>query len=149
MKERTVVLIGHRHCPALNPKFLSFSLELLIRFGYTQFLCGGMGEFDSLCAKLIHHLRQTSYPHVHTCFVPHKPSAHPPDISLFNRIIAPLDLDHLSNSQKITQRNRFMVDLADFALCYVIRDQGGAATTLRYACQEPIPVANLGTYKIK
>ena len=36
----------------------------------------------------------------------------------------------------ITHRNRWMVDVADVVVAYVLHDWGGAATTLRYANQK-------------
>ncbi len=148
MQEHSVIIIGHRQCPDLDHNFLAYLLEVLVRFGYSQFLCGGMGEFDYLCAKFIHRLKP-SYPQIKSYFVPHKPSAYVRDISLFTHTITPLELDAYSGSQRIIERNRFMVDLADLALCYVIREQGGAARTMHYAREEKKKIVNIGTYTIE
>ena len=51
MKACTATFIGHRTCPELDRGLLHKTIETLIQFGIRKFLCGGLGEFDNLCAK--------------------------------------------------------------------------------------------------
>ena len=41
------------------------------------------------------------------------------------------------------QRNRYLVDHSSRLVCYLIRDTGGTAYTVRYALQQGVPVENL------
>ena len=51
MKNKTVVIIGHSVIDNLSENDVSEQLEQLINNGYLYFLCGGMGQFDMLCAR--------------------------------------------------------------------------------------------------
>ena len=50
MREKTCVFIGHRECYGVSLEQIEKELEHLIDRGITDFLCGGMGRFDWMCA---------------------------------------------------------------------------------------------------
>ena len=53
-RETTATFIGHRDCMALEPKTVQAAVRRLASVGVTDFLCGGMGGFDWLCARTVH-----------------------------------------------------------------------------------------------
>lgn len=55
--------------------------------------------------------------------------------SLYDSTVYP-PLEAVPRRFAITHRNRWMVDVADVVVAYVLHDWGGAATTLRYANQK-------------
>lgn len=61
MREHTCTFIGHRECFGLKAEQVRTALESLISQGVTEFLCGGMGEFDWLCARQVYLLKK-EYP---------------------------------------------------------------------------------------
>lgn len=54
------------------------------------------------------------------------------DISGYDDTVYP-PLETVPRRYAISHRNRWMVEVADVVVAYVIHDWGGAATTLRYA----------------
>ena len=115
-------------------------LELLIE-GHQEicFYCGGMGEFDILCAHETKRLK-IKYPSknivlflvspymttkINTC------GKYLND--LYDEIIIPDELTHTHYKQAIQARNRWMVDHAQYLICHTIRQSGGAWETISYA----------------
>ena len=60
-KETTATFIGHKQCFGVRVEAVRKQIVKLIEFGVTDFLNGGMGEFDWMCAKLVSDLKM-SYP---------------------------------------------------------------------------------------
>lgn len=67
-KSTTAMFIGHRECFGLDEKRVQAAIERLIRLGVDTFLCGGMGAFDWLCARLVYQAKQR-YPAVRCILV--------------------------------------------------------------------------------
>lgn len=53
MREKTCVFIGHGECYGVSLQQIEKELERLINWGITDFLCGGMGRFDWMCARAV------------------------------------------------------------------------------------------------
>lgn len=144
MKACTATFIGHRTCPELDLGLLHKTIETLIQFGIRKFLCGGLGEFDNLCAQTVRDLR-AKYPQIRSHLIAYDRSQKVPDYTLFDTITFPTFLAPLYKTTSIVPRNRFLVDHAAVAVCYVVRNQGGAAKTFRYAQEHPIRLINLAS----
>lgn len=52
MQTHTCCFIGHSECYGLSEEWVRDAIEDLINQGVTGFLCGGMGNFDWMCARL-------------------------------------------------------------------------------------------------
>ncbi len=128
----TVVFIGHSSCPELNISQVKASIHRLAENGADRFLCGGMGEFDHICASAAHELK-SEYNNIHCNIVLPNPRRRIDDPEYFDEIIYPDGWEDWHFKAAITKRNRWMVENADTALCYVVRESGGAAKTLAYA----------------
>ncbi len=139
----TATFIGHANYVGADYTNLKAQLEYLVEAGVTDFLCGGMGGFDNACAALVRKMKKT-YPQIQLYRV--VPSL------LFDKrremdydgIIVPCNIEKCHYKRAITFRNRYMIDHADFALCYVRREHGGAYQSYRYAKKKNISIIYIG-----
>ena len=122
---------------------LSYEIEKLIADGYSQFLCGGMGDFDWLCASCVHELKQ-KYPHIKNDLVIPCLSFAIRDTSCFDEIIYPEGMEKYHYKAAIPKRNRYLIEHSDAAICYVNHDWGGAAKTYAMALKKKLHIVNLG-----
>lgn len=112
------------------------------------FYCGGMGEFDMLCAREARRLKQSHPEHnlliwlILPYMMQRFNSAGKVPFELYDEIIIPGDADILHYKQAITQRNRWMVDRSQYLIAHVVR-RGGAWNTMRYAEKKDLIVYNL------
>ena len=129
--------IGHRGTPeAIYPRLLQ-AVKELIKNGATEFIVGGYGNFDRLCATAIRELK-TRYPVTLTFLTPYhnRPAPCGFDESWypFEKAIPP----HAA----IVRANRAAVDLCDTVLAYA-RYHSNALSVIRYAETKGKPVLNL------
>ena len=142
MKEKTVVIIGHRDIFNLSESVVSEQIEMLICQGYSYFLCGGMGEFDVLCARCLYKLKK-KYPYVNCFLVIPYFSATNKNYDYFDEIIYPDGFEKYHYKSAIIQRNRYMVNKSSLAFCYVSFDYGGAVKTYEYAKKQGLKIVNV------
>ena len=125
---------GHRQ--VFEPKIeerVKETLESLIGRGHRLvFLCGGMGQFDALCAGAVRWLKK-KHPEkdIQLCLV----------IPYF--FLMPDGVEYAHYKAAIPKQNRWMVDQADCLISYIIRQYGGAYQTCRYAMKKSIPIINV------
>ena len=142
MKNNTAIFIGHRDCFGLDVERLKSTVESLIAKGITEFISGGMGEFDRISARVVFDLKQ-KYPHIkNNLMIPYF------DFKIFNKelfdeIILPEGIEFLPAKLKIVYRNHEMVDNSQYAVCFVNHQTGGAASTYRYAVRNDLEIINL------
>lgn len=105
----------------------------LIQQGATTFYLGGYGAFDSLAASVLRELKK-GYPQIELILVLAYLNAERNTSGYDSTVYPPLEA--VPRRFAITHRNRWMVDVADVVVAYVLHDWGGAATTLRYANQK-------------
>ena len=104
----------------------------LIQQGATTFYLGGYGAFDSLVASVLRELKK-DYPQIELILVLAYLNTERNTSGYDSTVYPPLEA--VPRRFAITHRNRWMVDVADVVVAYVLHDWGGAATTLRYANQ--------------
>ena len=114
-------------------KWLFNVTKKLIQQGATTFYLGGYGAFDSLAASVLRELKK-GYPQIELILVLAYLNAERNTSGYDSTVYPPLEA--VPRRFAITHRNRWMVDVADVVVAYVLHDWGGAATTLRYANQE-------------
>ena len=123
-KEATATFIGHKECYGVQAEDVRREVEKLIASGVTDFLNGGMGEFDWMCARVVFdNIAEPKY---------------------FDDIIYPEGFEKYHFKAAIPARNRYLVDNAAYALCYVTHGWGGAAQTLKRAQKKGLTIINLG-----
>lgn len=130
---KTCVLIGHREIEESDglKETLKKQLDELIHQGVGVFLNGGMGQFDRLCARAVYELKQEQ-PFIQQYLVIPYLTFHTSSPYLFDEIIYP-PLENVYFKRAIVERNRYMVDHATYALCYIRHTWGGAYQTYSYA----------------
>lgn len=113
-------------------------LEHLVNIGADTFYCGGYGNFDKLCAKLIKELK-VKYPHIKSYLITPYIDERTQnklkkirEIRLYDDIIYP-SLENVPPRFAISKRNEWVINNSDVVIAYVIRSWGGVSKTLRYA----------------
>ena len=141
----TAVFIGHNECYGVSAQQVEQAIIALINKGVTVFMSGGQGGFDRLCAGCVHRLKK-QYPHIVNCLVIPYLTFTVFDKDIFDDVIYPEGFEKYHFKAAIPARNKYMVDNAAFAICYVTHGWGGAAKTYERALKKKLNVLNLGTY---
>lgn len=138
----TATFIGHSDCNGVNDDELRQEIIHLIEKGVTEFLNGGMGGFDWKCARMVAQLKKR-YPYIKSYLVIPYLSFRILDRSLFDSIIYPDGFEKYHFKAAIPARNRYLVEHASYAICYVTHGWGGAAQTYARAVKNGLAVINL------
>lgn len=89
------------------------------------------------------------YPHISNYLVIPYLSFNVYNSELFDSIIYPDDFEKYHFKAAIPARNKFMVDNASYAICYVNHGWGGAAKTYERAKKKGLNIINFGNYDLK
>lgn len=142
MKSNTATFIGHRNCYGLDVDKLKIEIESLIKRGVTEFLSGGMGEFDRISARIVYDLKK-KYPYIKNNLVIPYLNFKVFNEDLFDELILPEAIELMPPKLTIFFRNHDMVDNSQYAICFVKHNTGGAASTYKYALRKDLEVINL------
>ena len=145
---KTCVFIGHRTVPqALREDVRAELRRMISRDDVREFFCGGMGEFDRLCACAVREIKG-EYPDIRLMLVVPSMSVSVMKMGArekyYDEIIVPQESDQAHYKRAITLRNRWMVDNSDIALVYLRREYGGAYDAARYAAKKRKPMRFIG-----
>ncbi len=143
-KERTAVFIGHSDCPLSVGDIIPF-IEQEIMNGVDTFLNGGQGAFDRTCAQAVHSL-QKDYPKLKSILVIPYHNFRIFDETLFDEIITPDTSNSVSYTgykTAIPKRNRYLINNASTAICYVFHISGGAYSTYQFAQKKKLRIINI------
>ena len=143
-KETTATFIGHKECYGLDEGKLLSAIVGLIDDGYKEFLCGGMGNFDMMCARIVKGLKK-AYPHIRCYLVIPYLTFKTSREDYFDEIIYPDGFEKYHFKAAIPKRNKYLIDNSSAAVCYVTHDWGGAAKTVDFARRKNKTIINLGT----
>lgn len=141
-REKTCCFIGHSECYGLSEERVRAAIEDLINQGVTDFLCGGMGNFDWMCARLTYGLKR-EYPHIRCDLVIPYLTFCVLEPKYFDSIVYPEGFEKYHFKAAIVARNRYLMDQSAYALCYVTHGWGGAAQTYRRAEKKKLQIKNL------
>ena len=115
-------------------------IEKLILNGAEEFLLGGYGDFDIMCAQVLLELK-LNYPHICTILVtPYLDRKY--NTTLYSFIEYP-EIETVTKSVAIVKRNEYMVNRSDVVVAFVKYDFGGAAKTLEYAKRKGKQIINI------
>ena len=156
MREQTCCFTGHRELPVWGREELAAKLEdtiiSLYQKGIRYYGAGGALGFDCLAAQTVLRLRE-SCPGMRLilvlpCLTQTRgwPAA---DVLEYERIKAQAD-KVVYTAQQYTRgcmhkRNRHLVDNSSVCVCYLNRESGGTAYTVRYAGKKGLEIINLAT----
>ena len=142
---KRVTFCGHSDlCGADNEEFrkrLYDEIEKQIKLGAEEFLLGGYGHFDILCAKKVKELKE-KYPHVKSVLViPYLDRKY--DYPELYDLSEYPPIEKTPKRYAILKRNEYMVQKADVVIAFVEHSWGGAAKTLDYAKRKKKTVVEL------
>lgn len=139
----TVTFCGHREILSGEDEIkgkLKIEVEKAIMSGSTEFLLGGYGKFDLMCAGVVKELKE-KYPSVKSVLVKAYLNAKF-DFWMYDEAEYP-PIENTIKRFAIIKRNEYMVDKSDLVIAYVKNDTGGAATTLKYALKTNKKIINI------
>lgn len=139
MKSKTCCFIGHSEIwegrDELSQALAAAVEQRITECGVTEFLVGNYGAFDRMAAATVK-AAKAKHPQIHLyLMLPYRPEqGRPlPDMEGYDNAVYPLEMEGVPLKLAIPRLNRLMVQDADYAIAYVRRPWGGAATTLEYA----------------
>ena len=154
MRERTCCFTGHRQIPAEERGKIADRLEStvagLYQKGIRYYGAGGALGFDTLAAQTVIRLRE-SCPGIKLILVlpclTQTKGWRIEDVEEYERIKAQAD-KVVYTSQQYTpgcmhKRNRHLVDNSSVCICYLTKDSGGTAYTVRYAKKHSLEIINI------
>ena len=139
---KTVVFIGHNECYGMSESELENVIENCIKNGVTQFLSGGQGGFDRICAGTVFKLKE-KYPHIKNVLVIPYITFNVFNKELFDEIIYPEGFEKYHYKAAIPQRNKYMINNADTAICYIRHSWGNASKTYELAKKRNLQIINV------
>ena len=130
---KTTTFIGHKESFGIDrTKIKELIRDLIEKHGCEEFLCGGMGGFDELCARAVWELKGT-FPHIKNLLAIPYLSFLVQNASYYDEIIYPAELEGKFFKRSISLRNQYLIDHAQAAICHIDHSWGGAYTTYLYA----------------
>lgn len=156
IREQTCCFTGHRDLPPNESAIIGHRLEQALRelilSGVRFFGAGGALGFDTLAAQTVLSLRQ-EYPHIRLILVlpclSQTRGWRPKDVEVYEAIKKQADKVTYTAREYtkgcMHRRNRHLVDCSGTCVCYLKRDTGGTAYTVRYAREQGLRVINLAT----
>ena len=138
----TATFIGHSDCHGVNVDAIRAEIIKLIEMGVTDFLNGGMGGFDWLCAKIVYDLKN-DYPHIKNYLVIPYLTFKISERKYFDTIVYPEGFEKYHFKAAIPARNRYLIDSSAYAICYIAHNWGGAAKTYDRAVRKGLTIINL------
>ncbi len=156
MKEKTVCFTGHREIPMLQKhgitKRLRKTLVELIEQGYCYFGAGGALGFDTMAAQTVLDLKE-KYPQIKLILVlPCKSQADSwpeSDKRMYEYIMSQADKIKYTSEHYyrgcMHTRNRHLVDNSSVCICYLTKNTGGTAYTVKYATEHSLKIYNVAS----
>ena len=143
---KSVIFIGHNECYGLSVNELNKIIIECINNGATCFFSGGQGGFDRTCANAVFKLKK-DYPNIKNILVIPYLSFNVFDKDIFDEIIFPNGFEKYHFKAAIPQRNKYIVNHSDTAICYIHHGWGNAVKTYEFAKKKGLNIINLSTYK--
>ena len=151
---QTCCFTGHRKLPSEEQTEIANKLERVIatlyQKGIRYYGAGGALGFDALAARTVIRLRE-SYPDMKLILVlpclTQTRGWKPEDVAEYECIKAQAD-KVVYTAQQYTRgcmhrRNRHLVDNSSVCVCYLAKDNGGTAYTVRYAEEKGLQIVNI------
>lgn len=153
-RRQTCCFTGHRQLPPGERVVITNKLECVItalyQRGVRYYGAGGALGFDTLAAQTVLHLRE-SCPGMKLILVlpclTQTRGWRPENVAEYERIKAQAD-KVVYTAQQYTpgcmhRRNRHLVDNSGVCVCYLTKDNGGTAYTVKYAEKQRLEIVNI------
>ena len=135
--------IGHNECYGVTKEQVKVAIVELIEKGVIDFLSGGQGGFDRMCAGCVKELKE-KYPHINNILVIPYLNFNVFNKEIFDLILYPEGFEKYHFKAAIPARNKYMVNNSSYAICYVTHGWGGAAQTYEIARKKGLKIINIG-----
>ena len=154
MKSKTCCFSGHREIPPEKRTEIIGRLERIIislyQKGVQYYGAGGALGFDTIAAQTVIRLRE-SCPGIKLILVlpclTQTRGWRPEDVAEYEYIKAQADKVVYTGQQYTSgcmhKRNRHLVDNSSVCICYLTRNSGGTAYTIRYAKKRNLEIINI------
>lgn len=142
MREKTATFIGHSECYGVDNSAVRSAIATLIEKGVSEFISGGMGGFDWICARTVYELKK-EYPHIRNSLVIPYLTFTIRNKDLFDDVIYPDGFEKYHFKAAIPKRNRYLIDNSAYAICYVKHGWGGAARTYEMAKKQKLEIIDV------
>lgn len=142
MREKTATFIGHNECYGVDNAAVRSAIVALIEKGVSEFISGGMGGFDWICARAVYELKK-EYPHIRNSLVIPYLTFTIRNKELFDDVIYPDGFEKYHFKAAIPKRNRYLIDNSAYAICYVKHSWGGAAKTYEMAKKQKLEIIDV------
>ncbi len=154
MRNETCCFTGHRQIPPGEQEQIASKLESVIvslyQKGIRCYEAGGARGFDALAAKTVIRLREKC-PGIKLILVlpclTQTRGWRSEDVTEYERIKAQADevfyTAHQYTRGCMHKRNRHLVDHSGVCVCYLTREKGGTAYTVRYAEKQGLEIINI------
>lgn len=136
-KERCT-FFGHRDFKRLeyNDYIKEIFDYLIVKKGVSEFLSGGMGNFDRICEGTVRKLKK-KYPDIKLKLILTQPGRRSleiakRDIELYDEVVIP-NLGGKETKEFVYKRNIYMVDNSGFLVSGIYKKEGGSVKALEYA----------------
>ncbi len=133
---------GHRQCHGLDSGCVCDAVEALIGQGVDTFYVGNQGQFDALVYRCLKQLQQ-SYGHIRFFVVLAYFPTEKEKMYDFSETIFPEKVGSAPAKFAIDRRNKWMLEKADWVICYVRVPWGGAYKFAELAEKQGKRVINL------
>lgn len=126
--------------------------DCIVKRGITEFLVGGYGEFDAMCAKYLQELKK-DFPQIRVtkvlAYLNEKRDIFEAeyDKKTFDATVYP-PIEGIPPKFAIVKRNEWMIRASDFVIFFVEHNWGGAYGMLKYAISHGVSFANLGRSRL-
>lgn len=155
MRLKTCCFTGHRIIAKADQELLAAALRMeilhLYEKGITEFCTGGAKGFDMMAAEAVLALRKTQPVHLHL-ILPCRDQCRGWPLSLrmrYDAILEAADSVHYIadtyTEDCMRLRNEAMVEASAYCICYLQRDKGGTAYTVKKARQAGLEIIHLLT----
>ncbi len=141
---KTVTFCGHSDLcgidiTALKQKLYN-EIKYLVVQGAREFLLGGYGDFDFLCAQTVKELKTEYMDILSVIVLPYLDKEY--DKKLYDCSEYP-NIENVPLKFAILKRNQYMVQKSDAVIAYVCHSWGGAAKMLAFANKKGKVIINL------
>ena len=139
---------GHKDAHELKKEYLLNAIEDLVKKGVDTFYVGHQGNFDSMVYSCLVQLKKM-HPYLSCSVVLAYLPTHTREYdSYYGCSVFPEGLETVHPKFAIEKRNKWLLDHADYCLCYVNNTWGGAYKFARQAKRRGLVTINLGSAEL-
>lgn len=135
-------IFGHRECWDLDPNKLRTAIEKLIHNGVDTFYVGNQGQFDAVVYGVLRQL-SIKYPCIRYAVVLAYLPTKKREYDDCSDTIYPEGVENGPPKFAIVRRNRWLLEVSDYCLCYINHTWGGAYQFAMQAKRQGKTVINL------